>query len=384
MTPVPLQLPLRPADAVSVANLIFDLAEGKPLTGELRDRLSRRSSVLRLPSLTPYFGSLERDPVHPSTYYLAVDGENREPLLLHMAPANAPTSSLFSKPLLIGRMPRARGPEMVINCLPFGPSNPEAVARFAAGTDARLLPRPSGPKPSIVVESREPETDFPIALEAFRWIAKRGGKNLAAFEAGAELNACAVWTAIRAGWREGYSLGTTMVLEDPENAREPVREPVACSRFTVAIGHALRTGVEFPRAVQAAAASAGSIRQARAALKTGRSFDFELDLRESPQPTSVEDLQFCLSWMKSRGVAVQSVAPEPGGIESLTELAAVALPFGCTLTVGSRAAHDRESLAAIGRATLGRVNYRLRTAELPASANDLADAIQQAAAHLYG
>ena len=45
--------------------------------------------------LVPYFASLERDPVHPSTYYLAVDGEAGQPLLLHTALANAPTSSLF-------------------------------------------------------------------------------------------------------------------------------------------------------------------------------------------------------------------------------------------------------------------------------------------------
>jgi hypothetical protein len=34
VTPVPLELPLRPAEAADLANLIFDRAEGKPLFGD--------------------------------------------------------------------------------------------------------------------------------------------------------------------------------------------------------------------------------------------------------------------------------------------------------------------------------------------------------------
>ena len=73
MTPVPLELPLRPSDAAELANLIFDHAEGKPLTEETRNRLAGRASAIRLETIKPWFGSLERDPVHPSAYYLAVD-----------------------------------------------------------------------------------------------------------------------------------------------------------------------------------------------------------------------------------------------------------------------------------------------------------------------
>jgi len=81
------------------------------LNDEVRNRLAARAAVLRLETVTPYFGSLVRDPVHPSSYYLAVDGGRGEPLLLHLAPATAPTSSIFYKPLLIGRMRRPNGPE---------------------------------------------------------------------------------------------------------------------------------------------------------------------------------------------------------------------------------------------------------------------------------
>jgi hypothetical protein len=412
MTPVPLELPLRPAEAAALANLIFDQAEGKPLTDELRTRLASRGSVLPLSSLVPYFGSLERDPVHPSTYYLAVDGDAGQPLLLHMALANAPTGSLFRKPLLIGRMPRPSGPEMVINCLPFGPAQREEVEKFAARTDPRLLPRPLGPHAAIVVESPRPEVDFPVALEASRVLAKRGGKNLVALAGGPGENSaaypCGVWAAIRAGWRTGYGLGTTVVLdEDMERVREAIRRSAACSLFTVAMGGAIRPVAhrgaldeqsalnegarregEFGPALQAAEAALEAIRRTRSAIKAARSFDFELSLEGSPQPTSPADLRFCLDWMKARGHAVQLAAPQLGGPRTaateLAELAPVARHYGCALSLASSATHDSGILQAIGRATLGRVNYRLSAGRFPAGAADLASAIQVAAAHLFG
>lgn len=349
-----------------MANLIFDQAERKPLTDELRTRLAARSSVLRLSGLVPYFASLERDPVHPSTYYLAVDGEAGQPLLLHTALANAPTSSLFPKPLLIGRMPRAGGPEMVINCLPFGPADREAIEKFAAQTDQRLLPKPLGSRPSIVVESARPEVDFPVALEAFRALAKRGGKNLAALAGGPEAWPCALWAAIRTGWRDGYSIGAAISLDD--DWKESVRRAAGCTRFTVALG----TGDPMA-GLQAAAAAHEFIRQTRSARKAGRSFDFELDLRGS-----AADPRFSLGWMKEHGRPVQLLASDWPG-DGLAELAAAALQFGCTLSVAAGAAEDADTLAVIGRATLGRVSYRLSaaTADLPA-------AIQHAAAHLFG
>ncbi|HEY2017728.1 MAG TPA: hypothetical protein VGH38_29685, partial [Bryobacteraceae bacterium] len=84
MTPVPLELPLRPTEAAQLGNLILDQAERKPLTGEIRHRIASRAAAFRLETITPYFGSLERDPVHPSAYYLAVDGAQGEPLLLYL------------------------------------------------------------------------------------------------------------------------------------------------------------------------------------------------------------------------------------------------------------------------------------------------------------
>jgi hypothetical protein len=110
-----------------------------------------------------------------------------------------------------------------------------------------------------------------------------------------------------------------------------------------------------------------------------------------------DDLMFCLGWLKARGCAAQLVAPELGGsklgwaekaVATLEELAPVARQQGCMLSVASRADHDAEMLAAIGRAALGRLSYRLRAGQLPGGSTsgrgDLAGAIGLAATHLFG
>ncbi len=256
---------------------------------------------------------------------------------------------------------------MVINCLPFGPADGEAVEKFASQTDARFLPKPLGPRAAIVVESDRPAVDFPVALEAFRGLMKRSGRNLAALAGGAEAYPCGLWAAIRAGWREGYGIGTTIALE------------ARCSHF--------RVEAQFGQGLKSVEAVVASIRQRRSALKVTRSFDFELSLEGSPRPTSPGDLMFCLGWLKERGFTAPLVAPElgeEGAVATLAELAPIARQHGCMLSVASRTDHDAETLAAIGRATLGRLSYRLRPGQLPGGAEDLASAIGLVAAHLLG
>ena len=211
MTPVPLELPLRPAEAADVANLIFDHAEGKPLSDEVRNRLAARAAAFRFQTLTPFFGSLERDPVHHSVYYLAVDSDT-EPLLLHMALAAAPTSSIYYKPLLIGRMRRPNGSEMVINAIPFGPRDHRNVETFAARVNSAFYPQPQGARTTITVEE-----DYPAAFDTFRAIQKRTGKNFAAFAGDYHAAMCA---AIRAGWRFGYTAATELGTGTDLNGRE--------------------------------------------------------------------------------------------------------------------------------------------------------------------
>ena len=130
VTPVPLELPLRPAEAAELAHLIFDQAERKSLTGEVRNRLAARARVLRLSTITPYFGSLGRDPVHPSAYYLAVDGEHGVPHLLYIALANAPA---YQHPRFV----------WVLDRLPLASTNKidrAALRRMAVGRIRRTAP----------------------------------------------------------------------------------------------------------------------------------------------------------------------------------------------------------------------------------------------------
>jgi hypothetical protein len=462
VTPVPLDLPLRPSEAGELAILIFEQAERKPLNDEVRNRLAARGAALRLETVAPYFGSLVRDPVHPSSYYLAVDGGRGEPLLLHLAPAAAPTSSIFYKPLLIGRMRRPNGPEIVVNAVPFGPSDHENLEKFVSQIGAAFLPRPQGVRPAIAVSSA-----LPAAFDAFRTILKHTGKNLAATAAnpsasGRDFYYAGLSAAIRAGWREGYSAGIQLVVGAGHVAcvpharplQETIRNAAGFTRFSTdtsallngaavedrawildefvrpfEIGDAvyeftspdvLRLASKFGAALKVNEQLHESIRQARSVLKTGRSFDFEPSLDGSATITTPQELVFWLHWLKARGHAAQLAAPNlvprtsdlalsssgracpdptPGegprgrplaraplgdGVAGrLKEFAAISRHYQCTLSICSGAGHSAETLEAIARATVGRVNYRLSPElRLPPEDSDYSRYIVWLAEHL--
>jgi hypothetical protein len=335
VTPVPLELPLRPSEAADLANLIFDHAEGKPLSDDLRNRLAVRAAALKFQTLSPFFGSLERDPVHHSVYYLAVDGSTpMAPLLLHIARAAAPTSSLYPKPLLIGRMRRPNGSEMVINAIPFGPGDRRNVETFAARINSAFYPQPQGARATITVEQ-----DYPAAFEIFRTIQKRTGKNFAAFS-GDPHNA--MWAAIRAGWRSAY---TTAGISGSE----------AFSRYIVAVPATAEGLNEADKIYR-------QIRQARAALKISRGFDIELD---ALTPMTPEFLRTAVEHLRQHGHVPQLVCPGPvvEVEKDLDQMAAVAQFFQTTLTFHYRG-EPVETVRAIAKATAGRLNYQVRnTAE---------------------
>jgi hypothetical protein len=200
LTPSLFDLPVRPPEVARCAVLIFEQAGEKPFTDELRNRIAGRSALLKLEGLTPHFGSMERDPIHPSAIYLAVDGLESQPLLLRLAPNATPSSGLFPKSILIGRMPGPNGIEIVANAIPFGHNSGEAIRTFATKINSAFEPRPAGSRSAIIVKSKSPETVLPAAYEEFRAILKVRGLNLA----GAEDSMVARWAAIRAGWREGF------------------------------------------------------------------------------------------------------------------------------------------------------------------------------------
>ena len=325
MTPVPLDLPLPLSTAADLAQLILEQAERKPLTDEVRNRIAARGSVLKLDSVRPFFGSLARDPVHPSGHYLAVDGARGEPLLLHIAPSTAPTSSIFYKPLLIGRTRRPNGPEMVINAIPFGPTDHETLDKFAMKVDTAFLPRPHGARAAIAVCG-----DFSRAFEVFRAIWKRTGRNVAAIfcPPGAsprDVYSAGLWAAIRAGWREGYSAGVEV------STKEEIQAAAACSLFRIA-------------------ADAGTIerlhehvRQCRSVARLPKAFDLEVVLEGEPE--------IALEALKANGHAAQLLAIRPG--DDLERMAAVARQFQCGLSAEASAG------PAVARATAGRVQYRV-------------------------
>jgi hypothetical protein len=270
MTPVPFDLPVRPSDAGALAELVFEYADGRTLSEDVRARLAGRAAMLKFENLTPYPGSLARDPVHPSSYYVAVDAVT--PLLLHMAPATAPTGSVYPKSVLIGRMRNARGKEIVINAVPFGSADHENIRKYAEQIDKAFLPRPQGPQAAIAVGNRHPEISLPAAFEAFRGILKNRRLNLAStvqLSATREMSTdeaiaardgedpvapghtrvsirhlyhAGLWAAIRGGWREGYTAeadhfiiaGNTPeeIRRSVDAAKEAILQAAGYTKFT--------------------------------------------------------------------------------------------------------------------------------------------------------
>ena len=401
-----------------MAELVFDHADGRHLAEDLRNRLAARAAALRLENLAPWFGSLERDPVHPSVYYLAVDGLGGTPLLLHLAPASAPSSGFFPRSVLIARTRSRLHREIVVNAVPFGAADGENVLRYAAQVNRDFLPRPQGSRPAIVVSG--PETALPAAFDAFRAVLKRTGRNVAALEPAGEAYAAAVWAAIRAGWREGYGLASgRLAAGSPEAAQEAVRRAPLATRFPFDIPapagvaapalsaedlawasgepatdisreEAARLAGRFGPALLAAERLFDTIREARAAGGHERAFDFELMLDTTEELTSPAELRFCLGWLKGRGRAAQFVAPNlglrggtPASLDEfsgrLKALAEAARLFHATLAVTPGESADDALMEAIGKATLGRVAVRLTAGE-----GGLRNRIAAAAAQLAG
>ena len=60
-------------EAAALADLVYQQFDGKPLTGGARNQFVERLPSLALETFTPFPGSLQQDPIHPSTYYIAID-----------------------------------------------------------------------------------------------------------------------------------------------------------------------------------------------------------------------------------------------------------------------------------------------------------------------
>jgi hypothetical protein len=272
---IPLELPLKASEAAAVADVIFQHLENKPLNDEQRQRIGVRVAGMGLSSLRAYWGSLQQDPVHSSTYYLAVDGLSGaagRPLLLRLALASAPASGLFPKAILIGRMRPGGGREVVVNAIPFSSHDSAAIRTFAEEVDRGFLPRPQGALSAVAVGNRHPEISLPAAFDAFRQLLKTTGLNLAstvqlsatremttpeAIQARDGENPTAaghtrvsiphlyeagLWAAVRAGWRDGYNAeadhfivtGDTpeAIAKSVEATKEAIRLAAGFTKFT--------------------------------------------------------------------------------------------------------------------------------------------------------
>jgi hypothetical protein len=213
VTPALFDLPVRLGDAAALAGILLtqpEVAAVRPLTPEFRNRVSARLASEKFEYLRPLANSIERDPVHPSAIYICADGVEGQPVLLRIAPAKTPSSGIFPKSILIGRT--HVGPEeVVINAIPFTTGERERILAFAMEIGKAFLPRPAGARPVIVVSSDAPATAFDAAFEGFRALQKKTGRNMAAFAAApsqdpAEIFYNVLRSAIRTGWREGYTL----------------------------------------------------------------------------------------------------------------------------------------------------------------------------------
>lgn len=262
MSTVPLQLPLSAAETGAFAELVLDQLDRRPLNDEARARLAGRTATLRLSSFKIHPGSIAQDPIHPSTYYVAVDADAK-PFLLRVALASSPSSGLFPAALLIGRMRTTSGRELVVNAIPFACTDRENICTFSEHVDTAFLPRAQGRLPTIAVECRNPETVLPAAFQAFRTILKRSGVNLAAVVATGDFEHvyhAAVWAAIRSGWREGYTIGADIDIMTDVSAL------LKYTKFTLI----------NPESLEQAQRVYDAIRIAKNGQAHWRSFDFEV------------------------------------------------------------------------------------------------------------
>jgi hypothetical protein len=136
-----------------------------------------------------------------------------------------------------------------------------------------------------------------------------------------------------------------------DHTNEVVRETLAYTRFAIDVSGMSKGEA----ALKAAEYEHEEIRQARALLKTGGGFEFEVELGE----ISAAELSGSLEWLKERGHMPQfaGVAVGAAGTDDLAEIARlnkVTLSF----RYGGQAGAAMESLT---KATAGRFNWYVNT-----------------------
>jgi hypothetical protein len=332
VTPVPFDLPVRTGEAGALARILYEHGK-RPLTDDLRNRLAVRAEALKLETIRPYFGSLERDPIHPEAFFMAVDGINDQPLLMRFAPSSTPSSGLFPKAILIGRM-RVGPQETVINAVPFSTAESERIRTFAWQVTPAMLPKILGLKSTMSVPVRKG------IFEQFRAIAKPMGLNVTCVSGDLDT---ILWEAARSGWRDGY----TAESSDPQLA--------GYSRYILPYAADLTQRLE-------------AMARARVAIKLGRMFDWELQLEDAVSP---EDAERMLEEFRAAGKPAQYVSFTSGKLPASDDWLALSKRqnFGFSFSgLDDNPSALTDAVKTIG----GRFNYRASAAANP---QDLASAL---------
>ncbi len=307
-----MELPVKAGEAAVLAELIFEHTEERALNDGLRSRLAGRIAALGLVSMQPFPGSLQRDPIHPATFYMAVEPAAAAPVLLRLALASSPSSGLFPNAQLIGRMRTDSGREVVVNAIRFDRTDRDHIRTFATQVDRAFLPRAGTNLPGM--------------------IARVGDAS--------ELWHATVWEAVRLGRRAGW---TATLSVDP--AYDPEGALLGLPEFTCL---SICLGEVTERALAACEPFYALIRP---------SMQFELDLTRTTTATSPEDVAACLSHFRAANKPVHFVAPHGADRESLPALVEAARAWNAVVRLDG---HADGKLAGV------RIQYR-GTGEVPKS-----------------
>ena len=213
LSTTPIEIPLKPSEAAALAELLFPDPDNRPITDDVRDGLAIRAAELGLSSFHPCFASLEKDSTQPGTYYLMVDAALHgapQTYLLRFALASASAGELFRDPIHIGRMRPAGEREVVVSAVPFRPSDRENIRLFTVEVDRSFLPQPVRSGEAAAIEIMNPDLDIPAAFANAAAELESKVRFLVLVVPNRvdpeHVLAVAVWSAIRAGWRSGYSI----------------------------------------------------------------------------------------------------------------------------------------------------------------------------------
>ncbi len=301
MDPLQIELPVRANEAASLAEVVFQVTEGRHLTDDLRHRASGRADLLGLQTIVPHMGSLQADPVHPNSFFVAIDavrGGVAKPYLLRLAGASAPSSGLFQKSTLIGRMRPGGGREIVINAMPFATENREAIRTFAKEVDRMFLPRPSGTAFAVA----SPDAD---AFLAFRSLHHEAGLNAAALHVEWHEG---VLRAIRAGWREGYTLPapTIRLTQDAD----PIAAVIDVLGYTKIVLDVAALPSDGSRVAMIGTAYDAAIRGNAAQQWSWKRPDLEVCWDSATEHTDPSEIEGLLQELRDSGRAAQCVGPK--------------------------------------------------------------------------